>query len=65
MMKKLYIRPQARIVTLNLIGSVLLDRGIGNASYGVNTTDDTSYESRRGNVFDDDDEEENTGGWFK
>ncbi len=52
-MKKQYIKPQSRIVTLRLVGSVLQDitGGIQRASVGATDL------SRQGHSFDDDEEE--------
>lgn len=57
-MKKQYIKPQSRIVTLKLMGSVLDGEGIQRGSIGINTLNDTDG-SRQSNFFEDDEEEDN------
>lgn len=52
-MKKTYIQPEAAIVSVNLIGTILEDPNPGGAGYSVETSDVDAKENDE--VVDDDD----------
>lgn len=54
-MKKTYIQPEAAIVSVNLIGTVLDDPNPGGAGYSVETSEVDAKENDNDIVDDDDD----------
>ena len=54
-MKKTYIQPEAAIVSVNLIGTVLDDPNPGGAGYSVETSEVDAKEND-GDIVDDDDD---------
>ncbi len=53
-MKKTYIQPEAAIVSVNLIGTILEDPNPGGAGYSVETSDVDAKENDE--VVEDDDD---------